>query len=96
MEKQKLIIGMTLIPLLLITFGMVYANDGYMNNDFDECVKYLGLANKQIHVDWDDSQIQTHCANLINDGQVLIQRENQRDIMIFMIHVRETLAINLN
>jgi hypothetical protein len=97
MEKHMITAVMGLITLTLVgSFGIAYAHtDITLIDNFISCLGHLEEAKEYTGADWGALQIQQHCLDLISEGQITIQREGQRDIVIFMVNAGDAVELPL-
>ena len=97
MEKHIVIALLALTPLLLISFGSVYAHDSTtVINNYNNCLGHLDEARQYVNADWDKSQIHSYCVTLLDTGELTIHRETQRDIVIFMVNIGDQVKLPLD
>ena len=82
-----------LLPLLIPSIGVAESTS---MSDFEACMYYVGESKNYVNADWNEKEMQIICVELLNNGLILIEREDQRNIQIYFKNVNESVSIPLN
>ena len=94
MSKSMKVVLLTILVILAPSFGMMSAATPVMS-DWEACMSYLDEAQIYVDADWTKKGMQIICVQLLNNGHILIEREDKRDIHIYFTHVGENTPIFL-
>ena len=93
-----LLFGTTLAVFLIISVASMSANAETVitsSNDWVTCGAYIQEAQQLVNESWSVDEIHEICVELIVTGEITIQREDQRDIVIIWASVGDTVKIPL-
>jgi len=93
MEKQQKIVILTTAVLIMLSVDYVHADPKTSADKLNDCMDHLIDAKEYVNTNWDRSQTQSLCVQLMNGETVTIYREEQRDIVIIMVNVGDHVTV---
>ena len=93
--------NMKIMIIVVLSFFVMFPAFGYSeyqqiaNGDLVACKNYLQEAKIYVDADWNKTQIEILCVNLISEGHIYIEREGKRDISLNWVKLGTTVKITL-
>ena len=82
--------------LLLLLIPAVAASESVHMDDFEACVYYLEPVQSTLDAQWSFKKLASICDEIVNNGSIHIEREDQRDIIIIFTTVNKPVNFVLN
>ena len=94
--QNKLILASTSL-ILYFLIANVHAEEFVKTSDYDfmVCGSSLEQSKEYLGVSWSWEEMYGICTKLLTDGKILIDRNDQRDILIIWANIGDTVKIPL-